>query len=119
MAASETEAVTLLSIKIAGEMVSLSAVEEMAAKLWPQAQSAVVSAPDPRKGERLVLVTTQPGATREAMLQQAKASGASELSAPAKVLIVDRLPVLGSGKTDYVATSALANQSLDAAVAAA
>ena len=49
--------------KIAGEMVSLSAVEAMAAKLWPQAMSVAVSIPDPRKGERIVLLTTQKDAT--------------------------------------------------------
>ncbi len=41
--------------KIAGEMVSLSAVESIAAALWPQALSVAVSLPDPRKGERVVL----------------------------------------------------------------
>ncbi len=96
--------------KIAGEMVSLAAVEAMATALWPLAQSAVVSIPDPRKGERIVLITTQKDATREAMLKQARAGGASELSAPADVLVVDRLPLLGTGKTDYVTAGALAKE---------
>jgi hypothetical protein len=50
--------------KIAGEMVSLSAVEAMAAALWPQAMSVAVSIPDARKGERIVLLTTQKDAER-------------------------------------------------------
>ena len=41
--------------KIAGEMMSLSAVEAMATAVWPHAQSIVVTVPDARKGERLVL----------------------------------------------------------------
>ncbi len=45
--------------KIGGEMISLAAVEMLAAQLWPDAMSAVATAPDPRKGERLVLVTQQ------------------------------------------------------------
>ena len=53
--------------KIAGEMVSLSAVEAMAAALWPQAMSVAVSIPDARKGERIVLLTTQKDAERAAM----------------------------------------------------
>jgi acyl-[acyl-carrier-protein]-phospholipid O-acyltransferase / long-chain-fatty-acid--[acyl-carrier-protein] ligase len=104
--------------KIAGEMISLSAVEAIAASLWPQAQSIVVSTPDPKKGERLILITTQADATREAMLKQAKASGATELSAPAQILVVDKIPVLGSGKTDYVAAAALAKERLAPAQAA-
>jgi acyl-[acyl-carrier-protein]-phospholipid O-acyltransferase / long-chain-fatty-acid--[acyl-carrier-protein] ligase len=96
--------------KIAGEMVSLSAVETIAAALWPQAQSAVVTVPDPKKGERLVLITTERDATREAFLKQAKASGATELSVPAHILVVDNVPLLGTGKTDYVAAGALAKE---------
>ncbi len=94
--------------KVAGEMVSLALVEDLAARLWPQANSAAVALPDPRKGERVVLVTTEKGATREALLKHAKAAGASELCAPASVDVVEKIPVLGSGKVDYVATRTLA-----------
>jgi acyl-[acyl-carrier-protein]-phospholipid O-acyltransferase / long-chain-fatty-acid--[acyl-carrier-protein] ligase len=96
--------------KIAGEMVSLSAVETMAASVWPQAISVAVSLADQRKGERIVLLTTQKDADRAAMQRQAKATGASELAVPAVVQIVDKVPLLGSGKTDYVAATALARE---------
>jgi acyl-[acyl-carrier-protein]-phospholipid O-acyltransferase/long-chain-fatty-acid--[acyl-carrier-protein] ligase len=96
--------------KIAGEMVSLSAVESIAAALWPQAISVAVSLPDARKGERVVLLTTQKGADRAAMQREAKAKGASELSVPGTVLVVEKVPLLGSGKTDYVAATDLAKQ---------
>lgn len=96
--------------KIAGEMVSLSAVEAMAAALWPQAMSVAVSIPDPRKGERIVLLTTQKDADRSAMQRQAKATGASELAVPAVIQVVDKVPLLGSGKTDYVTATALARE---------
>ena len=96
--------------KIAGEMVSLSAVEAMAATLWPQAVSAAVSIPDQRKGERIVLLTTQKGAERSALQQQAKATGASELAVPSTVRVVDKVPVLGTGKTDYVAATTWARE---------
>jgi acyl-[acyl-carrier-protein]-phospholipid O-acyltransferase / long-chain-fatty-acid--[acyl-carrier-protein] ligase len=105
--------------KIAGEMISLSATEAIAAALWPQAQSVIVTVPDPRKGERLVLVTTERDASRDALLKQAKAAGASELSVPAHILVVDKIPVLGSGKTDYVAAGALAKERFGQALAAA
>jgi acyl-[acyl-carrier-protein]-phospholipid O-acyltransferase / long-chain-fatty-acid--[acyl-carrier-protein] ligase len=94
--------------KIAGEMISLSAVEAIASALWPQAMSVAVSLPDPRKGERIVLLTTQKDADRSAMQRHSKAIGASELSVPSDIRIVDNLPLLGSGKTDYVASTALA-----------
>lgn len=96
--------------KIAGEMVSLSAVEAMASVIWPQAMSVAVSLPDQRKGERIVLLTTQKDADRAAMQRQAKATGASELAVPADIRTVDKLPLLGSGKTDYVASTALAKE---------
>jgi len=94
--------------KIAGEMVSLSAVEAMAATLWPQALSVAVALPDQRKGERIVLLTTQRNADRSAMQRQAKTVGASELAVPASVQVVDKVPLLGSGKTDYVGATAMA-----------
>jgi acyl-[acyl-carrier-protein]-phospholipid O-acyltransferase/long-chain-fatty-acid--[acyl-carrier-protein] ligase len=96
--------------KIAGEMVSLAAVEAMAATLWPQAISVAVSIPDQRKGERVILLTTQKDADRAAMQRQAKAVGASELAVPAAIQVVDQVPLLGSGKTDYVAATALARE---------
>jgi len=104
--------------KVAGEMISLAAVEAMVNAIWPQARAAVVSIPDARKGERLVLVTTQADATREAVLKQARASGVTELSAPSFVLVVDELPLLGTGKTDYVTATALAKEKFGAAEAA-
>jgi len=100
--------------KIAGEMVSLSAVEAMAAALWPQAISVAVSIPDQRKGERIVLLTTQKDAERSALQRQAKATGASELAVPGAIQIVDSVPLLGSGKTDYVAATALARGTAEA-----
>ncbi|WP_407155688.1 acyl-[ACP]--phospholipid O-acyltransferase [Bradyrhizobium sp. STM 3557] len=96
--------------KIAGEMVSLSVVEAIAAALWPQATSVAVSIPDQRKGERIVLLTTQKDAERSAMQRQAKAQGAPELAVPATIMVVDKVPLLGSGKTDYVTAKALAEE---------
>jgi acyl-[acyl-carrier-protein]-phospholipid O-acyltransferase/long-chain-fatty-acid--[acyl-carrier-protein] ligase len=66
--------------------------------------------PDARKGERIVLLTTEKNADRAAMQRQAKATGASELAVPATVQVVEKIPLLGSGKTDYVAATALANE---------
>jgi acyl-[acyl-carrier-protein]-phospholipid O-acyltransferase / long-chain-fatty-acid--[acyl-carrier-protein] ligase len=88
--------------KIAGEMVSLAAVEALAGECWPGQLSAVAALPDPRKGERLVLVTQAKDATRLTFQAFAKAKGAPELMLPSEVVVLDHLPVLGSGKLDFV-----------------
>jgi len=96
--------------KIAGEMVSLSAVEAIATALWPQAASVAVSIPDQRKGERIVLLTTEKTAERSAVQAQAKTIGASELTVPATIMVVDKVPLLGTGKTDYVTATTMARE---------
>lgn len=87
--------------KIAGEMVSLTAVEMALQKLWPGHQHAVVSVKDDKKGEKLILFTTYPNAASDAISAHFKASGLSELSVPKKI-VPSEIPVLGTGKTDYV-----------------
>jgi acyl-[acyl-carrier-protein]-phospholipid O-acyltransferase/long-chain-fatty-acid--[acyl-carrier-protein] ligase len=89
--------------KIGGEMVSLAAAEALAEAAWPNGRHAVVALPDSRKGERLVLLTDWPDAEVSALLAHAQAAGASELSAPRRILKTSEVPLLGSGKTDYVA----------------
>ena len=87
--------------KIAGEMVSLAAVEALAGALWPEAISAAVALPDPRRGERILLVTQQDGATRADFAAFAKGRGASDLTVPTEVATIATVPLLGSGKVDY------------------
>ena len=55
-----------------------------------------------------MLLTTQKDAERSAMQRQAKTVGASELAVPADIRVVDNVPLLGSGKTDYVGATTLA-----------
>ncbi|CAA2137540.1 acyl-[ACP]--phospholipid O-acyltransferase [Hyphomicrobium sp. ghe19] len=100
--------------KIGGEMISLSAVEALAAELWPQQIPVVVALPDQRKGERLALLTTDPNCTRDAFSQFVRRKGVTELMTPADVFVVSKIPLLGSGKPDYVAALELAKQTLAA-----
>ena len=93
--------------KIGGEMVSLAAVEALASGLWPQAQHVVVSLPDERKGEQLVLVTDEADADRSALLAHAQAEGFPELWVPRALLVVTSIPVSGTGKVDLQATRTL------------
>ena len=94
--------------KPGGEMVSLAAVEDLATTLWPEALCVAVALPDPRRGERVVLLTEQAGATRQALQAHARAVGAAELMLPAELRVVDRLPMLGSGKPDVMAVERMA-----------
>ncbi len=96
--------------KIGGEMISLAAIEALASELWPDALSGCATVPDARKGERVVLVTSKRDATRAAFLAFAKSKGASELMTPAEVLIVEKLPLLGSGKIDNVALTQMVRE---------
>ena len=93
--------------KIGGEMVSLSVVEKIAERA-AGGMHAVTTAADAAKGEALVLFTTNPDLKREALLAAAKDMGASELSVPRKIVVVDALPLLGTGKTDYAALKKMA-----------
>ncbi len=96
--------------KIGGEMISLAAVETLAAALWPNASSATATVPDARKGERIVMITEQKDARRADFLAFAKQRGATELMVPAEVVVVDRVPVLGTGKIDMVGVAKLVRE---------
>ncbi len=87
--------------KIGGEMVSLAAVEALAGELWPDALTAVASIPDARKGEKLIMLTEAENADRKAFMEFAKSKGAMDLMIPAEVH-VDKVPILGTGKVDFV-----------------
>jgi acyl-[acyl-carrier-protein]-phospholipid O-acyltransferase/long-chain-fatty-acid--[acyl-carrier-protein] ligase len=94
--------------KIGGEMISLPAVEGYASALWPDAEHAVVTRPDARKGEQLVLFTTRKGAKASDLQSWGRSNGITELAIPRDIREVDALPVLGTGKLDYVTMGGLA-----------
>jgi len=94
--------------KIAGEMVSLGAIELMAQSLWPSDKHVAVAVPDKRKGEKVVLVTTSPEADVGALRMHGRETGGTELMIPHAVVVVPEIPLLGSGKTDHAQTRQLA-----------
>ena len=93
--------------KLGGEMVSLGAIEALASQLWPQHSHVAVSVDDGKKGEKVVLVTDMENAARADLLAYAKAEGVPDLWVPKAILVVDAIPVLGSGKADYGAAQRL------------
>jgi len=95
--------------KVGGEIVSLAVVESIASALWPDQSHAAVAIPDPRKGEQVVLVTTVKGATRHDLIGWANNHGVPELAVPRKIIEVDEIPVLGTGKTNYVSVQKMVN----------
>lgn len=98
--------------KIAGEMVSLGAVEMLVAALWPEDHHAAVSLPDKRRGERIVLVTTAAVADLTSLKRHSRNLGASDLMIPQDVVLVDEIPLLGTGKIDYASARAIAVERL-------
>ena len=101
--------------KVGGEMVSLTAAEDLAAAVWPDSRHAVVSMPDPKKGERIILVTDRRDADVGPLLAHAQSVGAPELAVPRKVIRVPEIPVLGTGKTDYVALQRIVDEEMRSA----
>ena len=94
--------------KIAGEMVPLGAVEDFVAKLWPESQHAVVAVPDPKRGEQLVLITEHADASRAALATGARDAGLPEIFVPRSIVPVPHVPILGTGKIDYVSAGQMA-----------
>ncbi len=96
--------------KVSGEMVSLTAIEAHATKAWPDAQHASTCLPDPKKGEQVILLTTQKGAGSKQLAESAK--GVHAIGLPKRIFVVNSIPVLATGKTNYPEVLALAEKRL-------
>ncbi len=96
--------------KVAGEMVSLEVVEKMAVAASAGFAHAASSQADPQRGETIVLFTTDAGLSRDQLQVVAKDKGWPELALPRKIVRVDSLPLLGTGKLDYVTLKTWAEQ---------
>ncbi len=98
--------------KIGGEMVSLTVVENCAAALWPDYMHATAIVPDPKRGEQIVLVTDHPDPKRHELMTWAKTHGVPEIAVPKKIITTEKIPVLGTGKLDYMSITLLAKEAL-------
>ncbi len=95
--------------KIAGEMISLEVVEKIAMLASPSQQHAASTQADVQRGETIVLFTTDRGLSRDKLQEAAREIGAPELAVPRKIVSVDTLPLLGTGKIDYVLLKTMAD----------
>ncbi|MBS7541019.1 acyl-[ACP]--phospholipid O-acyltransferase [Ancylobacter lacus] len=100
--------------KVAGEMVSLAAVDAMVSTLRPDAQHVTVAVPDARKGERLILMTTATDLTRASLQAHGREVGLTELMFPAEIITLDEMPLLGTGKVDFTTARRLALEAIAA-----
>jgi acyl-[acyl-carrier-protein]-phospholipid O-acyltransferase/long-chain-fatty-acid--[acyl-carrier-protein] ligase len=91
--------------KVSGEMVSLGAVEDALATAFPQYGPkftiAVISRPDPGKGEKLIAITNDPRLTPEDLREAVRSRGLSNLSIPREIRVLHEIPRLGTGKINY------------------
>lgn len=88
--------------KIAGEMVTLETTERLFKATYPEYDHAAVVRKDPTKGEAIVLFTTRENIERSDVTATAKASGIPELAIAKDIRFIQEIPLLGSGKIDYV-----------------
>ncbi len=94
--------------KVGGETVSLTIVENCASALWPDHFHAAIAIREERRGESIVLVTTNAEAGRSDLLVWLRNHGVSELAVPRRVIAVGEIPLLGSGKIDYLGVARMA-----------
>jgi len=87
--------------KIGGEMVSLAAIESYISQASPEGHHVVVSVADDRKGEQLILVTNDDSLSRLTVKDAARVAKVAEIMIPKTVILVEEIPVLGTGKTNY------------------
>lgn len=91
--------------KVSGEMVSLTAVEEALAGVFPQfglrCQIAIVTRPDEDKGEALIAVTNEPKLQLDDLRAALRAKSMTNLCVPREIRYLREIPKLGTGKTNH------------------
>ncbi|MGC4049424.1 MAG: AMP-binding protein [Paludibaculum sp.] len=99
--------------KVAGEMISLEVVEKIAETASPKHIHGAVNRPDPGRGEMIVLCTQDKDLKRDQLQAAARELGAPELAIPRRIVYIDKIPLLGTGKKDYPKLSQLVEAQLE------
>ena len=100
--------------KVSGEMISLDAVEQAAQEAFGSDKNAAVSIGDDKKGEKIILYTQDKNASKQKLREHISLTRQSMLTLPFQVVVLEKLPLLGSGKVDYVSLRQAAEQEADA-----
>ncbi len=87
--------------KIAGEMVSLAAVEDLVAATNSESIHAAVCIEDDKKGEQIVLFTNIKDLTNTDITKTCREKQLSELHIPKVIIAIKELPVMATGKLNY------------------
>lgn len=93
--------------KIAGEMISMTMVESEVNKVWKDFVNAIITEKDEKKGEKLIIITSKKDANINEIIEFFKKEGLSELSIPREVRFMEDIPLLGTGKINYVELDAI------------
>ena len=90
--------------KIAGEMISLTAVENIAVEIWgtDEFRCGAIAIPSDKKGEQVIMVTNNKEATRAKFAEKVRAKGLSELYVPQDFMYKEELPLFATGKADNI-----------------
>ena len=96
--------------KVAGEMVSLELVERIAAAAAPDFEHASAAVAEAGRGETILLFTEDAALRRDQLQRAARELGAPELAVPRRVIHVEEMPTLGSGKKDYERLNRMARE---------
>ncbi len=94
-------------------MISLDAVEKFAEGCFRSDKNAAVNISDPKHGEKIILYTLHKEASKQLLREYISHTGQSMLAMPTTLRIVDQLPLLGSGKIDYVTLKTMAAKELE------
>lgn len=94
--------------KLGGEMISLVAVEIVLGHLWEATPLGIVTIPDDKRGEQLVLIVEKEDVTVSQIATYFASNGISALWIPKQIISVKQAPLLASGKFDYVLAKKMA-----------
>lgn len=96
--------------KIAGEMISLHLVEQLASKCFQRTDFYAVSIRDAARGEKVVLFTTFEEINEAELRKYVTSQQLSTIYLPSVIHTLEAVPLLGSGKVDYVTLTEMAKE---------
>ena len=100
--------------KLGGEMVSLADLEQRVRDALDIQETPLIATalPDERKGEKLILLL-EGDYDQDDVRNKIMASSIPPLMRPAKIFVVETVPILGSGKQDFAAARKMAKALID------